>query len=278
MTRSADKAQTRKAAVAALFDRGAAEYDRIGDFFTPIGRDLVAAVGVRSGQRVLDVGCGRGAALFAAADAVGPGGRVIGIDLAEHMVALTAAEATPLEQVTVLRGDAECPDFPDDWFDAILAGLVVFLLPDPVTALRRYAWLLAPGGRLGFTTFGAQDENFERAMRVIGSFVPSGRPPHEQRPRLFTSAAGIRVLLAECGFAPPEITERSYVTRFRDPDEWLSWVWSHAGRATLERVPPSRLDDATDAARRAFEPARTEAGDYAIRTEIRFTVARLSGG
>jgi SAM-dependent methyltransferase len=231
-------------------------------------------VGVTRGERVLDVGCGRGATLFAAAEAVGPSGWVIGTDLAEHMVALTAAEAAPLEQVTVLVDDAEAPDFPEAWFSAILAGLVIFFLPDPAAALRRYAHLLAPGGRLGFSTFGAQDPNFEAAMRVIGSFVPHALPPRDERQGPFGSVEGIRDLLDRCGFDPPEITERTYVTRFRDPDEWLSWVWSHGGRATLERVPGTRMDEAEAAARAAFEPARTEAGDYAIRTTIRFTVAR----
>jgi hypothetical protein len=39
-------------------------------------------------------------------------------------------------------------------------------------------------------------------------------------------------------------------------------------------VPADRLDEATAAARDAFEPARTPDGDYLIRTEIRFTIAR----
>jgi SAM-dependent methyltransferase len=273
---SADEGQPGKAAIAGVFDRSAAEYDRIGDFFTPVGRDLVSATGVRTGESVLDVGCGRGAALFAAADAVGPSGRVIGIDLAEQMVALTAAEAAPLEQVSVLVGDAERPEFPDGRFDVILAALVLFLLPDPATALRRYAALLAPGGRLAFSTFGRPDANFEAAMRVLGSFVPGGLPPRPERQGPFGSPTTITALLADHGFAAPDISEQSYVTRFRDSDEWLSWVWSHGGRATLERVPAARLDEATSAAREAFEPARTDAGDYAMRTEIRFTVARPS--
>lgn len=276
MTKAAEEGRARKAAIAGVFGRGAAEYDRIGDFFTPMGRDLVRDVGVAPGEWVLDLGCGRGAALFAAAEAVTPAGRVIGIDLAEQMVALTAAEAAGLPQVSVLVGDAEEPDFPDGRFDAILAALVLFFLPDPAGALGRYRRLLAPGGRLGFTTFGAQDPNFEAAMRVLGSFVPAGLPPRSERQGPFGSPEGISELLGHCGFAAPAIAERSYVTRFRDADEWLSWVWSHGGRATLERVPANRLDEAADAARAAFEPARTAAGDYAITTTIRFTVARPS--
>jgi hypothetical protein len=84
-------------------------------------------------------------------------------------------------------------------------------------------------------------------------------------------------LLEAAGYESPAFSERSYETRFADPDEWLRWVWSHGGRATIEQVPPERLDEASDAAKRAFAGARTDAGDYAIRTAIRCTVSRPAG-
>lgn len=271
-----DEAQARKQAVAAVFDRGAADYDRVGEFFTPMGRDLVVRAGVTAGERVLDLGCGRGAALFAAAEAVGPTGLVTGIDLAERMVALTAEEATRrgLANVAVAVGDAEDPDFAPGSFDVVLAALVLFFLPDPAVALTRTATLLAPGGRLGFTSFAGNDPIFESAMGALAGFVPGGLPPRNERQGPFGSVDGITALLAAAGYATPDVTERSYETRFASPDEWVTWVWSHGGRAVLERVPADRLDDACAAAKAAFEAARTPAGDYAIRTSIRFTVAR----
>ena len=279
MNENVGEAQARKQAIAATFDRGAAEYDQVGEFFTPIGRDLVALAGVATGERVLDVGCGRGAVLFAAADAVGSGGRVVGIDLAERMVTLSAAEARVrgLEHVSVAVGDAERPDFPAASFDAVLAALVLFFLPDPLAALRTYVPLLAPGGRLGFATFAGIDPNFEAAMRALASFVPGGLPSRSDRQGPFSSADGIGQMLATTGYGPPAISERTYETRFTSADEWLAWAWSHGGRVTLERVPTDRLDEATAAAKEAFEGARTSAGDYAIRTSIRFTVASPAG-
>src|SRR3954451_3150255 len=98
-----------KQSIASMFGRGANDYDQGGEFFTPIGRDLVSLAGVSPGARVLDDGCGRGrvsfagvapgervldvggrrgAVLFAAADAVGASGQVVGIAPAERMVAL----------------------------------------------------------------------------------------------------------------------------------------------------------------------------------------------
>jgi ubiquinone/menaquinone biosynthesis C-methylase UbiE len=268
--------ETVKATIAGVFDRGADVYDQIGvDFFTPPARDLVTRAALRPGERVLDVGTGRGAVLFAAARAVGPSGRVVGIDLAERMAELTQAEAAArgFEHVTVAKGDAERPDFPDASFDAVLAGLVIFFLPDAGGALTRYRELLASEGRLAFTTFGKSDENHEAAMKAIGGFAADGA---QRRPGSspFGSRDGIAELLAQHGFAPRTIDEATYESSFADPDHFISWVWSHGGRHALEAVPADRLDDATAAARAAIEAARTPAGDYVIRTEIRFTTAR----
>jgi len=266
--------ETIKRRIEGVFDRGADSYDRVGvDFFTPAALDLVAHAHLQPGQRVLDVGTGRGAVLFAAADRVGPSGRAVGIDLSGRMVELTAADAAVrgLQHVSVVQGDAERPDFAAGSFDAILCGLVLFMLPDPAAALTNYATLLAPGGRLCFSTFGTQDPNFDAGMKKFGEFVPDGMPPRGDRQGPFATRDGIVELLSAQGFAEPDFAEVTYPSRFADPDHWVSWVWSHGGRFTLERIPVEKLDEATEAAKAAFEPARTPTGDYLIDTEIRFT-------
>ena len=74
--------------VTAAFDGLSARYDtERGGFFGPVSDLLVWAAELRPGHAVLDVGCGAGACLFAAARAVGPDGHVTGIDLAAGMLA-----------------------------------------------------------------------------------------------------------------------------------------------------------------------------------------------
>ena len=76
-----------KAGVAGVFDRAAATYDQVGvEFFQPIGRFLVSRTDPQPAERVLDVGCGRGASAIPAAEAVGPTGSVLATDLAPSMV------------------------------------------------------------------------------------------------------------------------------------------------------------------------------------------------
>src|SRR5688500_2176491 len=83
------------------------------------GRRLVEGVGVSAGDAVLDVATGRGAVLFPAAERVGPGGSVVGIDLAVGMVERTRAEIERrgVANASVRQMDAERLDFADGSFD-----------------------------------------------------------------------------------------------------------------------------------------------------------------
>src|SRR5579871_2774492 len=79
--------------MAGVFNRAAATYGQVGPgYFAYFGRRLIEQVGLAPGMRGLDVGTGRGAVLFPAAQAVGPSGSVLGIDLSEEMVRATNAE------------------------------------------------------------------------------------------------------------------------------------------------------------------------------------------
>ncbi|MEW2622934.1 methyltransferase domain-containing protein [Streptomyces sp. NPDC048106] len=263
-----------KAARAAVFDRSAAAYEQVGpQFFGPFGRLLVERARIRPGDRLLDVGCGRGHVLFPAAEATGPGGSVVGIDLAPTMVSLTAEAAAHLPHVTIALGDAAVPDFPDGDFDLILAGLVIFFLPEPEHALLEYRRLLRPGGRLAFSTFGRQDPVFDRAMKTLGSFVPprpGGNPPDRPADR-FRDRASTTDLLA--GWSGIEITEHTLETRFTGPQQWWEWIQSHGARRVVELLPADRLGEAKAAAFDVMEAARTADGDLAIHTELRITTA-----
>ena len=124
--------------IAAVFDRSANVYDTAIPFFARFGHRLVELADVRPGDRVLDVACGRGASLFPAADAVGPTGRVVGIDLAPSMVDLVQDDVRVRgrgDRVDVRVGNALDLDVPDGSFDVALSGFAVMLLPDPATAV-----------------------------------------------------------------------------------------------------------------------------------------------
>jgi SAM-dependent methyltransferase len=82
--------------------------------------DLVAVLGVRPGERVLDVACGTGVVTRLLPDRVGATGRVVGLDVNEGMLAVarTVAAQAPIEWV---EGNAMSMPLPDAAFDAVLA-------------------------------------------------------------------------------------------------------------------------------------------------------------
>ncbi len=99
-----------KERIAGVFSRAAPTYDQIGpQFFSYFGRRLVELAHIPGGAAVLDVACGRGAALLAAAEQAGRGGRVVGVDIASGMVSRTSAEIKRigLQNVEVFEMDAE---------------------------------------------------------------------------------------------------------------------------------------------------------------------------
>lgn len=122
----------------------------------PATSALLAQAALTAGERVLDVACGTGLMSFAAAQAVGATGHVVGIDLSGRMI--EAARRVGREQqhpnVELLRMDAEALEFGDARFDVVLCSLGLMYLPDPERALREMRRVLRPGGRVALAVWG----------------------------------------------------------------------------------------------------------------------------
>ena len=118
-----------------------------GRALAPATRIIFAEAGIRPGMRVLDLGCGAGDAAFVAADLVGPGGSVVGVDRSPDALARARLRAGQrgLTQVQFIEGDIHDP-VPGAPFDAIVERVVLLWVPDPAAVLRRQATVLRPGG------------------------------------------------------------------------------------------------------------------------------------
>jgi ubiquinone/menaquinone biosynthesis C-methylase UbiE len=274
---------SRTAGVAAVFDAVADVYDQVGvEWFTPIARALVAEVAPAPGDRAVDIGCGRGAATRALAEAVGPEGAVTAIDISTRMVAALRADLADagLDAVELAVMDAAAPQLPARSFDVAVASLVLFFLPDPAAALAAWHDLLVPGGRLGVSTFGPRDSVWEDLDDVFTPYLPpamlDARTSGTTGP--FGSDAGVEALVAGAGFVNTRtVTTRSSVT-LESPEQWETWSRSH-GQSQMWRVVP---DDATDAVRSAafsrLERARERDGRIHLGQEVRLTLAEAAPG
>jgi arsenite methyltransferase len=102
-----------------------------------------------AGATVVDIGCGAGMDLLLAAQAVGPTGRAIGIDMTEAMAnrARAGADALSLTQVEVRIGDALDLPVESASVDVVMSNGVLNLTPDKQQAFAEVHRVLKPGGQ-----------------------------------------------------------------------------------------------------------------------------------
>jgi ubiquinone/menaquinone biosynthesis C-methylase UbiE len=268
-------------AFAGIFDRASETYDQLGvEFFGPVGRALVEITGVMAGDDVLDVGCGRGAVLFPAAEAAGPTGSVLGIDLAPGMVERTRADirACGLSTVQVERRDAQEPGLPAAAYDVVLSSLVIFFLPDPLAALTAWRRAARHGARLGITTFATRDDpRWSWLMELFPQRNPRAtRPSGDEDTSPFATDDRLHELLAAGGWRDARSETREHFTRFRDPADWVPFSWSTGSRMFWERTPESRRQEIKRQALEHLTRMAAEPEGLAQRNEVRYTTAVAS--
>lgn len=268
-----------QARVAALFDRVAAEYDTLGvEFFQPIAAGLVDELAPAPGERVLDIGCGRGAALLPIAERVGSSGRAVGVDLSPRMVeAVTAAAARAGLPVDVRVGDAMAPELPAGSFDVVASSLVLFFLPDPLAALCTWRALLVAGGRLGVSTFGPYSDQWrEEVDAALRRFTPpevvDARTTGERGP--FGSDEDMEQLVRDAGFVEVRTVTSTVSPRFDDADHWHRWSMSVGQRQFWEAIPAEHLEDVKAGVFEAVERCRDDTGRIGFDQIVRYTLAR----
>jgi ubiquinone/menaquinone biosynthesis C-methylase UbiE len=130
-------------------------------FAWPLALRMAAVAEVGSGQRVLDVGCGIGDPTLQVAVLVGPHGKVLGVDIAEGMIAIARerAAALGLAHAEFRVDDVTTADLPEAGFDVVL-GRWSLIYPDDVAGvLERLRHALVPGGRIAVTAWAPPEAN-----------------------------------------------------------------------------------------------------------------------
>lgn len=177
------------------WNRVAAGWDKWDQFFNRnmafINHRLVADARVRPGLRVLDLGSGTGYPALLAGEVVGSDGTVVGIDLAESMLAVATRKAKTLglEHVTFRTGDVTSLPFETGSIDAVISRFCLMFLPEIPKAAAEIARVLKPGGYVAAAVWSAPDKNpFIRIpMDVIKTITPLP-PPDPEAPGIFRLA------------------------------------------------------------------------------------------
>jgi ubiquinone/menaquinone biosynthesis C-methylase UbiE len=110
----------------------------------PFGDAALARLPLAAGMRVLDVGCGCGDTTLRLADAVGPAGLALGVDVSAPMLARARERSAGRADVAFVEADAQTHAF-EGRFDALYSRFGVMFFDDPAAAFARLHAALVPG-------------------------------------------------------------------------------------------------------------------------------------
>ena len=228
---------------------------------------LIAAAGLRTGEAVLDIGCGCGATTLAAARAVGADGSVLGVDLSEPMlgVARDRVADAALANVTLVASDAQTHAFEPGGRDVAISRFGTMFFDDPTAAFTNIADALRPGGRLCMVTWQPLLAN-DWLTVPGGALLQYGSPPESvaSGPGMFaqSDAEVVAGILQRAGFT--EIGVRPCTVPLHlgaDLDRATTHLANTGpGRAMLATIPEDQRAGALEAVRTALTDHLTDDG------------------
>ena len=171
----------------------------------PIADLIIERAKIRSGERVLDVGCGSGSTTFAFAKAVGASGHVMGIDISAPMLAVAREVTPPGSPVEFALADATIHPFVPESFDLLASRFGVMFFADPALSFANLRKAMRRTGRLAFACWREARSNpfFMVPLQAVYQHVPKMPQvgPEEPGPFAFASEERVKRILGAAGFS-----------------------------------------------------------------------------
>ena len=171
----------------------------------PVAEILIARAQPKSGERVLDVGCGAGDTTVMFAKAVAPSGFVLGLDVSGPMLARAREVAPKHLPLDFVLADATVYPFAPAGFALLTSRFGVMFFADPVASFTNLRRALKPSGRLAFACWREPRANpwMMTPLMAVYQHVPKMPPvgPEEPGPFAFASEERVTRILKAAGFA-----------------------------------------------------------------------------
>jgi ubiquinone/menaquinone biosynthesis C-methylase UbiE len=230
---------------------------------TALTTALIAAAELQPGQHVLDLAAGPGLLASAAREKVGAGGTAIATDIAEAQLACCPG-------LLRVAADGEFLPFAGNHFDRVLCGLGLMVFPDAARALAEARRVMAPGGRLVLSVWGAAEHAplLSCALDCMKRLLPA---PKVARPSVFRfgTPEALSTPLAEAGFGEIAIHTIMIDSHFTAAASYWQAFLDLAGGAagSLARLPESMQQRLVSEVARELSGFAGEAG-YAMRSAV----------
>ena len=232
----------------------------------------VERVRLRPGDRALDVATGPGTAALLAAERVGPGGSVLGVDISDSFVEVATAAAAGRPSLRFARHPMEALALADAGFDAATCVLGLMYAAPIASALAEIARVLAPGGRFAGCVWGRREAcGFREFFPILGR-----RLQMEVCPLFFSLGVpgGFALALERAGLVDAREERVAVTLEWRDRDEACAAIFDGGPGA----LPFSMFDDEVRGSVRdeyiaSLEPYRRGDG-FAVEAEFVYGTAR----
>jgi ubiquinone/menaquinone biosynthesis C-methylase UbiE len=202
----------------------------------PWAEDLLERVGLVPGDRVLDVACGTGVVARLAAERVGTGGRVVGLDVNRGMLeiarTLSLSDGASIEWV---EGSALVLPFTDGEFGIVVCQLGLQFFADRVGALREMRRVLADNGRVGASVYTSIDRNpaAQALSDALDRQLGEGSSLAKRSEHSLADSAELRQFFGTAGFVDVRVETARRVVRFASAEEWVRIQFAATPLASL---------------------------------------------
>jgi SAM-dependent methyltransferase len=174
---------------------------------SPVMDALLAFAAPRAGERVVDIGCGCGASTLEFARAVGPSGRVAGLDISGPMLAEAERRTSAAGIGNVAWRQADPAIAALDDYDLLTSAFGVTFFGDRVAAFTNMRRSAAPDARMALVSWRTLAENpwMEVPMTAVAQHLPPRPKPVSNAPGMFAFADPEHVteVLTAAGWTPP---------------------------------------------------------------------------
>jgi SAM-dependent methyltransferase len=171
----------------------------------PVSDILLARIGARPDDHILDVGCGCGGLSIALAKQVAPSGAVLGIDISAPMLARARDVAPVGLPVEFVMADATVHPFAPAHFDVLTSRFGVMFFAEPAVSFANMRRALKSSGRVVFACWREPKENpwMMAPLQAVYRHVPRLPPqqPDDPGPFAFASEERVTRILTEAGFS-----------------------------------------------------------------------------
>ncbi|UPX12279.1 uncharacterized protein EKO05_0002834 [Ascochyta rabiei] len=210
-----------------FYESRAVNYD--GTWHDDFTSRFISHVDIQPGQQILDLACGTGLLTFLEADAVGPSGQVIGVDVTPPMLGVAEFKkkkaGDKFSNVTFLEGDVlhleDIDALREKTFDIITVASALVLFPDPKAAIEHWSQFLKPGGILALDATHPRNlvagMVLERVARRLELPIPYNRSWSK-------SESSLKDLLESAGLEVEKVTivdhQAGYGRRHYEMEQW----------------------------------------------------------